>query len=1347
MLTAALVLFSAKQFMTLASPPALAPGHDDELVRRVFFPLDPARPLQLDTEDIQERLTIGLLLRYDPLQAARAVDVALQFEWLDDQGRVIALRHWTKPMRPAPQSQQAIGLFVDPAGHRLSSHRNVILPKTPFPPQAKALRISLVDQLPGELLVRFFTRQLISVGLRAQALQRERLEKFASRSSLPPELLPTSVRDHVRGYTWTTLKAVDERGEPPPARPILRRELSTEEREAFFASLSRTLADPTWHEVQPHRPLVFDVTQAGRYALEFDRLLSPEDEADLSLTLRVPGEPERPISLNVFQQAAPLFSPAPASLVLRHAGSPVFARLRAVELPRTPLIPPASDRRLAYLSGDPEAITRLLVPVIRELPPETELPAPPGVLTFTFTADEIAQQVALRLRVRRAGLLDAGSLDAPPPIAVHWRLQGDTTAEVLAGETLVELQPRELERLPQDFAHLTTSGAGLLSVRLPEWARQFEVWTDDPSLLYADLSLPDVRLPEPVPTEHAPRFLCALASDPRGRRFFRVRPSNTAHHELAATAILLTVQNGLVRGPRDPRPDPSRQVLTLTTGANAQPFLVPVRPRGTYPRDDGYEPYRDDAFRVLGQDEQVDVFDEGLPFPSPREVIVLPSDGVASRHLIARGRPRIPPRASALVSDPGSPDAGWVLRHALPASAREPFAAEWDHDGQPGYVVVDVIKPDAEPLRLDLDLSPARRRALTGLPVTVLPTDTQRSFLLEAGSEPRALALTPQDAPRGATWRLVIGFGADLPIGQLDLRVRPRRGTVWIVARVVRPSRMTRGETWSADVQGVEAVEVQRQGGASDDPLEQVSITGAHAPLTSPLARTAVGVSTTNVSGTISGVRIVGTLSDSRRVLLPRAEQRVRAYPLPLDVERPRSGWPGQEVMRAILLWSTGDAQAPPEAPVRIRLRYVGGGFDEFLRTPAWRRLERAGRVEHPGHLVWRSRPLYVPLPRHAESIELVGPPEFDALLGVRVVAPDGIVLHGGGLPNGALGRVIPVRAAERFGLASEVVSERPSDLQWLDGGEFDSAGFTTLTRSFRKEGDWRVLEPEGGRPSEYRMTPRQLAERQDPVLRFEANESETQPLAVAGADSRVQLTGPAPIRAAAPFSLLRPVEPGTPLRIDLADPNSSPEAFPHVLVRYAGIPVALQEPIELTVLLDGVELARERVVVPDGALSIGDVSPTLHDLELRTSQPLRSGQLWVRTIDHPRVGDLRTLGAWTTDREGPLVVSLPVDLQPGDLWVIELFAAERPQLAWSDWTLDLFGRDDALIRREQHHVFGTTADDAPMRAADGTPAWPWIRVWRRCTFEDAQARTAILRGQRPGKVLVRALCVRGKGP
>lgn len=1346
-LTAGLALFSAAQFLTLASPPPLAPGHGDELVRRVFFPLTADRPLQLDTEDIQERLTIGLLLRYDPLQSARAVDVSLQFEWLDAERQVVALRRWTKPMRPAPQSQQAIGLFVDPAGYRLSSHRNVILPEAPFPPNATALRISLVGEVPGELLVRFFTRQLISVGLRAQALQRERLEKFGSRSSLPPELLPTSVRDHVQGYTWATLKAVDEHDEPPPARPILRRELSPEEREAFFASLSRTLDDPTWHEIQRHRPLAFDITQAGRYSLEFDRLLSPSAEQGLSLVVRVPGKPERPVPLNVIQQAAPLFCPAPSTLVLRHSGAPVFARLRAQELPRTPLIPPASDRRLAYLSGDPRVLSRLLVPVLRDLPPETLLPPPPSVLRFDFTPEEIAQQVALRLRVRRAGQATEGALDEAPPIAVHWRLQGDTTAQELAGETLVELQPRALERLPQDYAHLTTSGAGLLSVRLPAWARLLEVWTTDPALLYADLSLPDVRLPEPVPTEHTPRFLCALASDPRGRRFFRVRPSNTASHELSATALLLTLQNGLVRGPRDPQPDPSRQVLTLTTGARAVPFLVPVRPRGTYPRDDGYEPYRHDAFRVLGADERVDVFDDGTPFPEPREVIVLPSDGPASRHLLARGRPRIPPGASALVNDPGTPDAGWALRHALPASSSEPFTAEWAHDGQPGYVVVDVIKPDAEPLRLDLDIGPTRRRALTGLPVTVLPTDTQRSFMLEAGSEPRALSLTPEHAPRGATWRLVIGFGADLPIGELGIRVRPRRDDVWVVARVVRPSRMTRGETWSADVQGIEAVEVVRQGGTPDDPLEQVSITGAHAPLTSPLARAAVGVSTTNVSGSLSGVRILGTLPDSRRVLLPRAEQRVRAFPLPLELPRPEGGWPGLEVMRVILLWSTGDAQAPPEEPMQIRIRYPGGGFDERAQTPSWRRLERAGRVEHPGHVVWRSRPLYVQLPKKVEGVELTGAPDVDALVAVRVVAPDAVVLHGGGLPDGALGRVIPVRAAERFGLATEVLSERPSDLQWLGGNEPDAAGFTTLTRSFRKEGDWRLLEPEEGRPSEYRMTPRQLAERQDPVLRFEANDSEVQALAVAGATTRIQLTGPAPIRAAAPFSILRPVTPGTPLRIDLADPNSAPEAFPHVLLRYSGIPVALQEPIELTVLLDGEEIARERVVVPDGSLSIGDVTATLHDLEVRSSQPLGAGQVWVRTIDHPRPGDLRTHGAWAAETEEPLVVSLPVDLEPGDTWVIELFAAERPTLEWSDWTVDLFDRDGLLMRREQHHVFGTTADDAPMRAADGTPAWPWIRVWRRCTFEDAVARTAIVRGPRPKHVLVRTICVRRQGP
>ena len=1347
-LTVLLLLFSAKQVLTFASAPTQAPGHDDVLVRRVFFPLSPERPLELEAGDIQERLTIGLLLRYDPLQAARATDVSLRFEWLDAQRQVIAIRNWTKPLRPAPQSREAIGLFVDPGGHRLSSHRNVILPRAPFPSEAHSLRISLEHEVPGELLIRFFTRQLISVGLRAQALQRERLEKFASRSSLPPELLPTSLRDRVRGYTWTTLKAVDEQGLPPPPRPILRRELTTEEREAFFASLSRTLADPTWHEVQGHRPLAFDILEAGRYALEFDRLLSPAEEDQLSLTLRVPGEPERALSLNVIQQAAPLFCPSPATLVLRHRGTPVAVRLRGQELPRAPLIPPASDRRLAYLSGAPEAVSRLLVPVVRELPPDTELPPPPSVLRFEFSPEEIAQQVALRLRVRRVTAVSPDTeADPPPPITVHWQLQGDTSDDTAGGQLLVDLEPRELERLPQTFAHVTTSGPGLVSVRLPSWARTLAVWTDDPALLYADLSLPDVRLPEPVPTEHTPRFLCSLSSDPRGRRFFRVRPSNTAAHELAATAVLLTIQGGLVRGPRDPRPDPSRQVLTLTTGAEAQPFLIPVRPRGTYPRDDGLAPLRHDAYRLLGATEQVDVFREGIPFPRPREVIVLPSDGHASRHLLARGRPRTPPGVSALVSDPGSADAGWTLRHALPASIREPFRASWDHDGQPGYVVLDVIKPDAEPLTLDLDLAPPRRKALTGLPVTVLPTDTQRSFLLEAGSEPRALALNPANAPRGATWRLVIGFGADLPIGELRLEVRPRRGKVWVVARAVRPSRMTRGETWSADVQGVEGVEVQRQGGTADDPLEQVSIVGVHTPLTSPLAPTTVGVSTTNTSGTLSGVRMIGTLPDSRRVLLPRAEQRVRALRLPVSIARPAAGWPGQGVLRAILLWSTDDEQAPPEAPLRVRLRYANGGYDEQLQTPTWRRLERAGRVQHPDHLVWRSRPIYVQLPSTATAFELSGDPALSALVAVRVVAPDPVVFHGGGLPDGGLGRVIPVRAAERFGLASEVVSQRPPDLRWVGEGEPDAAGFTTLTRSFRKEGDWRLLDAPLAPVSEYRMTPRQLTERQDPVLRFEANESESQPLAVAGAVSRVQLSGPAPIRAAAPFSLLRPVEPGAPVRIDLADPNSAPEAFPHVLIRYAGMPVARHDPIELSVFLDGVEIGRERVVVPDGTISIGDVSPTLHDLEVRCSQPIGSGQLWVRTIDHPRPGDMRTLGTWSTSGEKPLLVSLPVDLEPGDLWVIEVFAADRPPLDWSHWTLDLLDRDDRLMRREQHHVFGTTADDAPMRAADGTPAWPLIRVWRRGTYEDARARTAILRGAFPSKVLVRALCVRRSGP
>ena len=236
-------------------------------------------------------------------------------------------------------------------------------------------------------------------------------------------------------------------------------------------------------------------------------------------------------------------------------------------------------------------------------------------------------------------------------------------------------------------------------------------------------------------------------------------------------------------------------------------------------------------------------------------------------------------------------------------------------------------------------------------------------------------------------------------------------------------------------------------------------------------------------------------------------------------------------------------------------------------------------------------------------------------------------------------------------------------------------------------------------------------------------------------------------MRAAAPFQILRPVAPGVSQRIDLSDPNLGPEAFPHVLLRYAGIPVAFDEPVELVVELDGLELARERVVTPSGSLSIADVSPTTHELVVRSSRPLGAGQLWVRTLDHPRPGDLRTHGAWVAEGEEPLVISLPVDLEPGDTWVLEVFAEERPGLAWSDWSLEVLDREGEPLRREQHHVFGTTADDAPMRTADGAPAWPWIRVNRRCTFEDTFARTAVLRGPRPRTVEVRALCVRRSGP
>ncbi|MEZ6188722.1 MAG: hypothetical protein R3F62_27435 [Planctomycetota bacterium] len=1341
LLILALGAFSANQFLTLGRAPILPPGHEDELVRRVFFPLTPERPLYLGVSDIQERLTVGMILRYGPLDAAETADVTLRFDWLDTRGNVVAARRWSKPMRLAPQSHDAISLFLDPAGHRLSSHRNVVLPREPFPPRAVNLRVGLEQEVPGELLVRFFTRQPISVGLRAQAVQNERLDKFASRSSVPPELLPTAVRDQVQGYTWATLKAVDEQGEPAPARALLRRELTLEEREAFFASLSRELADPTWHALQAHRPLAFDVTEPGRFALEFDRLVSPEDEARIGLTLRVPGEPLEALPLHLLQQAAPLFLPAPSTLVVTYDGGALSARLRAQDRPRTPLVPPATDRRLAYLTGDPPALQRLLVPLIRDLPPDTALEPPPGRLVYRFTPEEVAQQVAMRLRVRRVGPAEDPGLALAPPLLVHWRLEGDTSAQGFGGETEVTLEPRELERLPDEFQHLATSGGGILSVRLPLWVRSVEAWTDDPALIYADLSLPDVRLPEPVPAEHTPRYLCALGSDPRGRRFFRVRPDNGPEHQLAATDLLLSIQNGLVRGPRDPRPDPSRQVLNLTTGAEAQPFLVPLRPRGTYPQEDGVEPLREDAYRVLGEGEAVDVFAEGQPFPEPREVIVLPARGPAERHLLARGRPPVPAGASALVSDPNSPAAAWVLRHALPATDQEPFTATWEHDGQPGYVVVDVLKPEAEALQLDLDVTPSRRPILSGLPVTVLPTDTQRSFLLEAGSEPRALAFEPGIAPRGAAWRLVVGFGADLPIGEVALRVRPREGHVWVVARVVRPSRMVRGETWSADVQDVAAVEVIRHGATPEDPLEQVSLSGAYAPLSSPLAPTAVGVSTTNVSGSLFGVRILGELEDGRKVLLPRSEVLVRAHPLPLVVPRPPGDWPGLGVARVILLWSSADAQAPPEDELELRLvRAVG--VEAWREPPSWRRLERAGRVEHPGHLVWRSRPLYLPLPNDVARLELQGPPGVQALVAVRVVEPDGVVIHGGGLPAGTLGRVIEVSAPARFGGQSEVLTRPPGDLQWL-GDEPDAEGFTTLTRSYRKEGEWRLLEPLRDDASEFRMTPRELSERQDPVLRFEANAAEVQPLAVFGASTRVTLSGPAPIRAAAPFQVLRPVAPGEPLPVDLAEPNPSPEAFPHVLLRYAGIPVAFEDPVELTVLLDGVELRTERVVTPDGRLTIGDVSPSAHTLEVRASRPLGAGQLWVRTLDHPRPGDLRTTSAWALDDPEPLTVSLPVDLEPGDVWVLEVFGEERPGLQWSDWTLELYGREGELLRREQHHVFGTTADDAPLRGPDGAPAWPLIRLGRRCTFEDVHARTAILRGPRPARVGVRALCVR----
>lgn len=1278
-------------------------------LRRTYVKLKTDAPLGVPVEDLRSRALASLVARFhEALHQAEGCEVEVRVAWIDAAGRPIGERRWRRLFRPFHLLSTGLlpDLFIHPDGGVLSGTQNLSVDAEEFPPGTRRLEFSLIGPPNVDVYARFLTKEYFPPGSFATgtlpALRRDL--SLSKQAGFPLEFLPEETLEVSRAWKWRTLGVAPRSGKAEEQH-LLKRVLTADE----IRRMEQAQAVPSGRGAGPLAgrgyPVAYAIDLPGTYRLE-----CPDAAADAGtyrVELRSLGEV--PVSRVVPSGERVLWEgrvPRPSTFIVRKEGgarSPVFlTRVPDGDVPERLFARAGHAGVTAFLCGPAGQVDTLR-------PRGTGAAAvarAPAALAFEWTREAVALRPLLRVRLRGIGYPPPGSATLTLRLV---RASGESTRSAQ-----VVFPVEDLERLPDAWSPVYTTGPMDLHVGLPEDLLRLEVSSDVAVLAFASQTLPSLAGVHAARVESPDRSLGFLSTmddeeDAAGlfRRWFPLRPSNEEAFLQARATVFLNLQAPLVRLAEPPDRYRARGEAEVTRHAGDLPVLWPYRPIGSPAlRGPWLGAWPAAAFRPVQAGEAIP---RRLEDPWPEPVEVLRAEGgeepVRTLHLDG-GRVGGPGWINAPAAAGDDPRVKAMrLARGYRATPQTPVELVFDQEeGDERFLTIHV-QPEGPPgarvlLQVDLERAdgPAHPLAWAG-PYT---RPRYRFSFERTEDAAKAIALRPDLEFLSPVYQARVRVGSDLLPGRYRARIAPVEQP-GLRARVViaaswssqKPHRLPPGasHTFRVDQAGTNMVNVSAPANLR---LQVERVDGSLVPLyrwngVLELPPDALAVRARNIDGEQP---LPFVLMPEYPALPPAERTRVLASPLLETMER----W--EKLDGA---WSV---DAPP-APRRVRFAWIhddpppaGEVAVSGLRARLqWTRAFWAVAPRVPARPVWFS-----------DEIETAGAPSVESSI-------DGLWM----------------RWERRLAAAQALAVHVPRQIRWGGLAPY-------LSRSWRVNGLWEPeFLPDARRmsivtyatPPEHRSNPALV---QVPDLA-----AFSRPAWPLGARDETELTAK---RGewdgwARPLDVWRRAPPGGALTARIGDLLGEAK-YGGLRIAWQGLELRADVRPRLEVRVDGAPRLSEAILTASGRLTVPDLPAGERRVVLAVT-PESAGEWRVRTIDRPNDDDLRVVRAWV-DAAPPHVIGLDrlpraSQLHLQSLSGVRSTATEVWSAVWLGWHPWLGWWPSGV---ERHWVLPGVDEAFTHDGPDGARWWPGLRgSWR---VPANSLRTLVLFGPSKGRPALRAV-------
>ncbi|HEX7897073.1 MAG TPA: hypothetical protein VF950_04905 [Planctomycetota bacterium] len=1278
-------------------------------LRRTYVTLRAGVPVGVPVEDLRSRALASLVARFhQPLHQAEGCEIEVQVTWIDAAGRAIGERRWRRIFRPFHLLSTGLlpDLFIHPGGGVLSGTQNLAVDADDYPPGTRRIEFAFVGPAEVDLYARFLTKEYFPPGSFATgtvpALRRDL--SLSKQAGFPLEFLPDEVLDVSRAWKWRTLGVQPRKGRAEEQH-LLRRVLTADQ----IQRIEQAQAVPSGRGAGPIAgrgyPVAFALDVPGRYRLE-----CPDPTIDAgSYRIERRSLGEVPASRVVPSGEKILWEEPiahPSTLIVRKEGgarSPVvLTRIPDADVPDRLFARAGHAGVTAFLCGPPELVETLRPRGVGA----AGVGRVPAVLGFDWTAEAVALRPLLRVRLRGIGFPPAGSATVSLRLL---RASGESTRTVP-----ITFPVEDLERLPDSWSPVFTTGPMDLHVALPEDLRRLEISSDVPLLAVATQTLPMLAGVHAARSETADRSLGFLSAaddeeDPAGlfRRWFPLHPTNEEEFLRARATVFLNLQAPLIRLAEPPDRYRARGEAEVTRHAGDLPMLWPFRPLGaTALRGPWLGAWPASAFRRAAPGETIPRRLED-PWPEPVEVLSAEGGPEPLRTLHLDGgrvdregwinvpaRPEDDPRVKAL-----------RFHRGYRATAAAPVELVYDQDDGDERFLTIHVQPEGPPaarvlLQVDVERAdgPAHPIAWAG-PYT-RPRYRFQFDLLEDGA--KAVALRPGVEFESPVYQARVRVGSDLLPGRYKIRITPLdqpglRTSVVLAASwsSQKPQGLPPGatHTFRVDQAGTPSVNVSSPANLR---LSLEHYDGRLTPLYRwngilELPPDALAVRAQN----IDGEKVLPLLIMPEYPALPPVERtRVLASPLLEAQER----WEKLEGAWAV--------QAPP-ARRRVRFAWIHDNLPpagevvvcgERTRLQ-WTRAFWAVAPKAPARPVWFS-----------DDIETVGVPSV-------ATAVEGLWM----------------RWDKRLAPGQSLALHVPRQIRWGGLAPF-------LSRSWRATGLWvpeflpsaeRTSIVTYATPPEHRSNPA--------VVQVPDLAAFSRPAVPVGARDEAELTAK---RGewdgwARPLDVWRRAPAGGALGARIGDLRGEAK-YGSLQIWWKDLELKADVRPRLEVRVDGASRLSEAILTSVGRLTVPDL-PAGDRLVTLAVTPESRGEWRLRTIDFPTDDDLRVVRAWV-DTAPPHVIGLErlprvTQLHAQPLSAVRSTTTDVWTAVWLDWHPLLGWWPGGL---ERHWVLPGIDDAFAHESRDGARWWPAFRTsWR---VQANRARTLVLFGPSRGRPALRVV-------